>query len=333
MDLSIIVPVYNVELYIRPCLESILQQGLDEKRYEIIIVNDGCTDRSMEMIADIIETHHNISVINQENLSLSVARNNGIAEAKGEYILMPDSDDLLVENSLPVLLEKALETKVDLLVADFLIMDDEDIIAAKEIPQTGTVFKEKTGEELFLEDLNPHQCYIWRTLFRREFLSNHHISFVPGVCYQDVPFIHECYIKAKKCLRTHWLLNIYRRGRVDSASYSFNEKKAKDFCIVIAKTWELTHMKDLSPRVQEKLKNDIYTSFSAFSYSALHAIKDSSYKLHLIKFLKQNAPDMAFKNGTREKIVTFFFRELPRLYFSFLWCNVKFQQHMIKEKQ
>ena len=323
MDLSIIVPVYNVEKYVRPCLESILRQGLDEKRYEIIMVNDGCTDHSMETIADIIEEHSNISVINQENLSLSVARNNGIAKAKGEYILMPDSDDLLIDNSLPVLLEKALETKADLVVADFLIMNDKEIASTKDILQVEPVFKEKSGEELFLEDLNPHQCYIWRTLFRKGFLNEHKISFVPGVCYQDVPFAHECYIKAKKCLRTHWLLNIYRTNRVDSASFSFTEKKAKDFCIVIAKTWELTHIEELSARGQAKLRNDIYISFSAFCYDVLHGIKNSSYRLQLLRHLKKEAPDLAFTNGTKEKILTFLFRNVPQLFFPFLWCNVK----------
>jgi glycosyltransferase involved in cell wall biosynthesis len=122
--LSIIIPVYNVEKYVRSCLESIFQQGLDEADFEIIIVNDGTKDRSMEVIEDIISQHSNITVIDQENLSLSVARNNGIAAAKGEYILMPDSDDLLIENSLKPLLDKALETKADCVVADFLEIGD-----------------------------------------------------------------------------------------------------------------------------------------------------------------------------------------------------------------
>ena len=96
IKLSIIVPVYNVEKYVRPCIESIFKQGLDDADFELIIVNDGTKDHSMEMIADIIQQHNNITVIHQENQSLSVARNNGIAAAKGEYILMPDSDDLLI---------------------------------------------------------------------------------------------------------------------------------------------------------------------------------------------------------------------------------------------
>ena len=326
MDLSIIVPVYNVEKYVRPCLESILRQGLDEQRYEIIIVNDGCTDHSMDMIADLIDEHSNISVINQENQSLSVARNKGIAKAKGEYILMPDSDDLLIDGSLSVLLEKAIETKADLVVADFLEMNDEEIENIKSIPQPEDFFKEKTGEELFLEDLSPYQCYVWRTLFKRDFLCAHQLSFVPGVCYQDVPFTHECYIKAGKCLRTHRLLNIYRRQRAGSASFSFSKKKAMDFCTVIARTWKLTHIKDLSPKVQEKLRNDVYISFSAFSYDVLHGIKDSSFRLQLLRHLKKDAPDLAFTNGTKEKILSFLFRNLPQLYFPFLWCNVKIHQ-------
>lgn len=94
MKLSIIVPVFNVEDYIRLCIESILRQGLDDDSYEIIIINDGTPDNSIEIIADIIEAHQNIRVINQENQGLSTARNNGITAAKGEYILMPAPDDL-----------------------------------------------------------------------------------------------------------------------------------------------------------------------------------------------------------------------------------------------
>ena len=97
MDLSFIIPVYNVEKYIRTCIESIYQQDLDENSFEVIIVNDGTKDRSMEMIADLIEQHSNIIVINQENQGLSVARNNGIIKAMGEYIAMIDSDDLILK--------------------------------------------------------------------------------------------------------------------------------------------------------------------------------------------------------------------------------------------
>lgn len=314
MDLSIIVPLYNVEKYIRPCIESIFKQGLDDTGYEIIIVNDGTKDRSMEMIADIIQQHKNITVINQENQGLSIARNNGIAAAKGEYILMPDSDDILIENSLKTLLEKALETKADLVVADFMNMTDEEINHFKSSDQKALVFKEKSGEQLFLEDLNPYQCYVWRTLFRRDFLLENNLTFVPGIYIQDVPFTHECYLKAKKCIRTSWLLNIYRRGRNESATFSFNKKKAKDFCIAIAKTWELTHLKGLSPQVQDKLQEDVFASFSMIIWIIIHRIEKASDRTDMIDFMKQHVPDLWFKNGVKQKLESYLYRYLPHFF-------------------
>ena len=107
-SLSIVIPVYNVENYIRANMESIFRQGLSDDCFEVIIIDDGTNDRSIEVISDIIEQHPNITVVKQENQGLSVARNNGIALATGEYILMPDSDDLLVFDSLPPLLHAAL---------------------------------------------------------------------------------------------------------------------------------------------------------------------------------------------------------------------------------
>lgn len=309
-DLSIIVPVYQVEKYVRACMESIFRQGLDESRFEVIVVNDGSTDRSMEMIADIISLHSNITVINQENLSLSVARNNGIAAAKGEYILMPDSDDLLIENSLPVLLDKALETKADLVVADFLSMTSEQIDSFKGCSQDSPVFSEKSGELLFLEDLNPYQCYVWRTLFRRKFLLENKLTFVPGIYIQDVPFTHECYLKAEKCIRAFWKLNIYRK-RQESATFYFNKKKAKDFCTAIAKTWELTRLEGLSIKIQAKLREDVYSSFSMVIWIIVHKIHNFSDRIDIIDFLKQEAPDLWFRNGAKQKVESFLYRYMP----------------------
>lgn len=308
IKLSIIVPVYNVEKYIRPCIESIFMQEIDDNTFEMIIVNDGTKDRSMEMIADIINQHDNITVINQENQGLSVARNNGIAQAKGEYIFMPDSDDLVLDNSLPPLLEIALRTKVDMVAADFLIMNDEEIANFHGVYQNNITIKKKTGKQLFLEDLNPHQCYVWRYLFRRKFILDNHISFFPGIAYQDVPFTHMCCLKANICIRTSRLLNIYRKRKA-SATSVFNVKKGKDFCIAIAKTWELTK-NDNPYHIQQKLKEDIFISFSTMIFQTSY-LKTKSERLEIIDFIKQLIPDISFTNSFRQKFYTFFYKHMP----------------------
>ena len=107
MELSIIIPVCNVEQYIGPCLESVYRQGLRDDTFEIIIVNDGSTDNGMEVVKGIMRHHYNILVINQENAGPSVSRNAGMEKATGEYVLFVDSDDLLMDNGLSLLLQKA----------------------------------------------------------------------------------------------------------------------------------------------------------------------------------------------------------------------------------
>ena len=314
MDLSIIVPVYNVEKYIRACIESLFRQGLDAERFEVIIVNDGTQDRSMEMIDDIIAAHSNISVINQENQGLSVARNNGIAAARGEYIYMPDSDDLLIGNSLKPLLEKALETKVDLVMADAVEINADEMPPDSTIQQSCLSIKEKTGSQMFIEDLYPYQCQVWRTIYRRDFIISNNIKFVPGIYYQDVPFTHECYLKAALGLRASWPIYIYRRDRKGAHTASFIQRNAHDFAVAISKTWELTKMPNLAPTLRAKLESDVYASFMKFIFSVLHSIKGRDNRIQATGFLHNQAPRMIFTFALRPKIESIFFYWSPKLF-------------------
>jgi glycosyltransferase involved in cell wall biosynthesis len=313
--LSIIVPVYNVEKYIRPCIESIFKQGLDDADFEVIIVNDGTKDRSIEMIADIVQQHDNLSVINQENQGLSVARNNGIAAAKGEYILMPDSDDLLIENSLNPLLEKALETKADLVVADYLSMNDEEIddFYKKAFKQPGPQFKEVTGEQILLEVLNPNHCYVWRTLYRREFLMTQNLTFYPGIRYQDIPFTHECYLKASNCIRTNILLNIYRRWP-GSSTNAYKFENSKHFITAIALTWKLRQMEGLSPNLLYKIEENIYISLRLIIYHTLHGIKEKNDRYALIDYINFQAPDLNFTHSIQQRLITMMIKKMPHFF-------------------
>ena len=315
INLSVIVPVYNVESYIRPCFESLFKQGLDDGDFEVIIVNDGTPDRSMEMIADIVGQHNNITVINQKNQGLSVARNNGIAAAKGEYILMPDSDDILIEYSLKPLLERALESKVDLLVADFVVMDDQEIGAKQHLAlrQPEPVFVEKTGRQLFLEDLNPYHCYVWRTLYRREFLISQNLSFYPGIRYQDVPFTHECYLKAKRGIMTNRFLNIYRKWP-GSATSVYKIENTKNFIIAIGLTWNLRKTDGLSSDMLYKLEEDVYISFRLLIYNILGFCKQKSEREGLMDYLNIHAPDLNFTHSFLQRLITMMIKRMPHTF-------------------
>ena len=267
LKLSIIVPVYNVENYVRDCFNSIFRQKLNDDDFEVIIINDGTEDNSMTVIADIISQHHNIIIVNQENQGSSVAWNKGIAIANGEYILLVDADDLLIERRLKLLLEKAIETKADIVVPEFIEVDDEEITESKVAHLTALhqplSFQRTTGKEMFLLDLHPSECFVWRKLYKKKFLIQNHLSFVPGIHFQDIPFTTECYIVAGNCFKASQLFYIYRK-RKGHATHDFRFNKSCENAIAIAKTWELISRYQLTGVIKEKLQENVFTNLPIF---------------------------------------------------------------------
>ncbi len=119
--ISIIIPVYNTEKYIAECLDSVLSQSITgvvaQLSIEIIIVNDGSPDNSVAIIDEYRKKHSNIILVNQRNAGQSVARNNAIEIARGEYIFFLDSDDLLPPGALSTLYKLAIETGSEVIIS------------------------------------------------------------------------------------------------------------------------------------------------------------------------------------------------------------------------
>ena len=115
MLLSIIVPVYNVEKYLRKCVDSLLTQDLPPEEYEIILVDDGSTDQSGTICDEYAADHPIVKAMHQQNGGLSAARNSGVAVAQGRYVQFVDSDDYLEPNMLKTLVEKMETDQLDVL--------------------------------------------------------------------------------------------------------------------------------------------------------------------------------------------------------------------------
>lgn len=325
MNLSIIVPVYNVEKYIRSCMESIFRQGLSDDEFEVIVINDGTPDKSMDIIAEFVKTHTNIRVFNQTNQGLSIARNIGLNNAVGEYIAFLDSDDILIDNSLSLLLGKALNSKADLIVANYIEMNSDIIPPTSIVNNENIIVNEKTGYELLLEELNPNDCHVWHTLYLKEFLVNNNISFIPRIKYEDIPFTHDCYLKAKKCLRIQYPMYIYRLNNTNSITSNFSKKSGMDLCIVINYLRELTKDTNYSPEVIKKIKQDAYATFSILTYCMVHDIHSQKDRLEVLRNIKHVIPNLKFTNGIKQIATSFLFNHFPYLYISIRltikWCT------------
>lgn len=319
IQLSVIVPVYNVEKYILKCIESIFCQGIDNNAFELIIVNDGTKDNSMELISDIINRHANVIVINQENKGLSVARNTGLAKASGKYILFVDSDDFLIDNTFKPLLDVAISSSVDMVMGNFIKLSDDqigcyipDTINLSEINNTIMV-----GEEAFINFLNPRECYVWRTLYRRDFLLDNHIKFIPGIYFEDIPFTVECFLKADKCISLPISFYVYLQ-HANSIVSSINIKKIFDLNIVIEYLWHLKDRLFLSNKQLIQLQDIIFCTLSIELWYLTKEKGLYRYRREIVEDLKKRVPDMFFSNGLKQIIISFLFKYMP---FTYLWLR------------
>ena len=322
IKLSVVIPVCNVEQYIGPCLESIYRQGLRDDMFEVIVVNDGSTDHSMDVVEDIMKRHRNLNVINQDNAGPSVSRNNGIEQATGEYVLFVDSDDLLMDNGLSLLLQKAFDTSADMVVPDFIRMNDDEITSQYVAKFTDSRIVDKTGLDYYVEDYDPGVgSFIWRILYKRSFLNEHHIRLFPGVYYEDIPFLQECYLKAQRVIGIHLLYYIYRI-RQRSCTYSFTMKNAMDYNTAIAHSWGLTRLPDLPKKVLVQQKKNIYVFFNYAIDCIIGVFRDPSERQKIVEDLRKKVPDLSFAGGVRPWMVSVLFRMMPYTYVKWRLFNM-----------
>jgi hypothetical protein len=257
--------------------------------------------------------HRNIKRVDQDNQGLSAARNTGMQYATGTYVLFVDSDDLLVEGSVAQLLKVAEVNSADLVVADFMKLSDEEISNYRPHYQEPMTFVCKTGSRLFLEDFNPSENYVWRTLYRREFLEDYHLRFIPGICYEDMPFTPECYLKAKIVVRAACPLYIYRMGH-SSITSTMTPKKAMDLNKGIEHVWHLRGMDGISEEERQRLTDNLFVTFSFLLWCVSHNRNVLNERKTIVSDLRRRVPDLWFSNGIKQLLVSLLFRLMPNTY-------------------
>ena len=173
LNLSIILPCYNVDRYIADCLDSIYAQDLPEDEFEVICVNDCSTDGTRKIISDCAALHPNLTLIDHtENLTAGGARNTGIKAAKGEYIWFVDPDDKISPNSSGTVYKIAKGKDIDVLMFNYDIIDEANhFLEKKNVFTDSDVFG---GQEYVVKYFPNHfsrLCVVWCCLFRTVFLK------------------------------------------------------------------------------------------------------------------------------------------------------------------
>jgi len=294
MKLSIIIPVYNVEQYLEKCLQSVIRQDIPENDYEIIVVNDGSTDQSAEIIERFAKIQSNIKSIEKTNGGVSSARNAGLRVAQGEYLMFIDSDDSIKEYCLKNLLAFAKESGSDLVQFECNIVQNDESGA-----QTETGFEKKTFANI---DEYLQTCYfskfvwhieMWRFLFKRSLIIDNYITFNEEITMgEDQLFSIEAISKAEKPARFSEKIYNYL-VRTGSAMNTFTYKHAVSQLKTAFEIKKISESKTNKSSIESLFYNRFINIFVIYQYID-RMIGDKSIT-HPVKTIKQDIQTYSFQ--------------------------------------
>lgn len=224
--ISVVVPVYNVEKYLTECIESIRTQSLED--LEIICVNDGSTDSSLDILNKFASIDKRIIVINKSNSGYGHTMNMGLNAASGEYIGIIESDDFAAKNMFEDLYQIAKQNDADIVKGDWFNYWSKNKFARKNNRiSSAKAFKlTNSKKDKSLLRINPS---VWSAIYKREFLNKNNIRFLetPGASYQDLAFSFKVFALAERVILTDKAYLYYRQDNMNSSVKS----KTKVYCV------------------------------------------------------------------------------------------------------
>lgn len=288
MNLSLIIPVYNVERYLPMCLESVVLQGVED--YEVILVDDGSTDGSGKICDEYAARYHQFQVIHQENHGISAARNVGIKNAKGKYVFFVDSDDFLVSESIGQVLANALQHDVDVACFGSISGEREELTARsasinnKDCDSSGVM----NGDEYIAT--HNFLATVWWYIIKREYLQSLNLLFPEGRRLEDGCFTPFVLFHAKRIIHIDAIVYCYVRQH---GSIMHNKDRQRNFEMLsdyafAAKTLTEGHERNCN-RMSEQTSSrwmGLANSYSFFGLLKALRLGEAKYMIKHLKLLK-----------------------------------------------
>ena len=257
---SVLVPICNVERYLRKCLKFLVRQTLED--IEIICIDDGSTDASPQIIAEYAENDARIKVITKPNSGYGDSMNKGLELAQGEYIAIVESDDFIDEDGLERMVTLAQDNDVEVVKTNFythmsgIDYHEDPILPNLEHCSCGVVLDPREKQDIFLT-----QPAIWSALYRRDFLTSNKIDFLPtpGASFQDTSFNFKVFACARRVFLSNEACLHYRIDNTNSSVKSLE----KVFCICdeYAEMWRFLEERGLLETLGKRLAQVQYGGY------------------------------------------------------------------------
>lgn len=274
---SVIIPVYNVELYLEECLNSVINQTY--KNLEIICIDDHSTDGSLEILrAYSCKDSRIVLLRNNGNHGLAYTRNRGIDRASGDYILFVDSDDYIREDLLEISLKNAHGN--DMVCFDYIALNelgDEEITHVYEL-ENGIY----NGIDFWVYSVNRKSVIhsAWSKLYDRKFLINNHINFYNGILYEDILFTFRCFLSARTIYNTKEKLYRYRIRKDSIMTETLTYRHIESYFINLCELTKLYLEKNfdgpVSNAIEKYIQNIGQTFVKTYKACSDHRIPDTA---------------------------------------------------------
>lgn len=280
MKISFIIALYNCEKYIEDCLNSILK--IKHEKYEIIVVNDGSTDKSEEIVKRYTDKYPQVHLYNKKNEGLSLTRNFGINKATGSYLFFVDADDLIVPTEIDKIIKLCIEDKFDVIAGTYMFIDEH-------MKQTNAPFAmEKNHGEIsdleYLYLLPNYTAEAVKYIVKKEFLISNNLYFEANIFHEDELYMPQLLVTVdkEKMLIYYEPFYLYRKHQ-NSITTTLNIKKQYDSLFICGKLYSIlsTQQDSIKAKFIAKRANLLFIS----SCSSIYKFKKTEQKM-LIKQIK-----------------------------------------------
>lgn len=282
MDISVILPIYNVESYLLECLESLANQTIDKATYEVLCIDDGSIDNSAEIARNFCEEHSNFKYYYKKNGGLSDARNYGIKISKANYVCFVDSDDKIANNYLEVLYNLCVNNECDIANCKYYDYYGEEIKTKNDFEDNIIVLDYKQALDLILVD-DEYGNYAWNKMYARHLFLD--VEYPLGKYFEDLYTTYKVFLSSKKIAFSNKKLYFYRK-RQGSIVSTLTESKVMDFA------------NGLKQRYNELVKIGVsnldYNYFKFSIYIVVQSLKIMNTKMvknkfkNELQFIKEN---------------------------------------------
>ena len=315
--ISILVPVYNVENYLAQCLNSLLNQTYDN--LEIICVNDGSTDGSLQILKEFEEKDARIILIDKNNEGVSRARNTALRKASGDFLMFVDADDWVEKETCKSALDIQQRTEADVVLWPYISEHKQTSVSKKIFSEDEIIFEEDEVKERlhrrFVGLVNEELRYpekadalspVWGKLYRRELISDQGIEFVDlkeiGT-YEDGLFNLEAFYHVKKAVYVQKFFYHYRRTNVSSETSGYKEKLPEQWGYLYQIMERYINEKELPVVYHEALKNRISLGILGLGLNLMGSPMKQRQKIAEIKGLLSRP---VYRNAVRDLNLKYF---------------------------